>query len=149
MIELLQDMQNRMSTVSIYTGRSIIDILTKTFNRDFIANLPLASIFDGLVTGTSIPCKDPVVEIISGSLGKVLYMLMEIGGIIGILCIILGGLLRIASLTAQKKEDKDDRMFISKFFFICALIVLIPTFIFFVLVVLLPYWYGLGNQTCH
>jgi Ca2+/Na+ antiporter len=76
-------------------------------------------------------------------------MLMEIGSIIGVICIILGGLLRIASLTTQKKEDKDDRMFLSQFSFVCAVIVLIPTFIFFVLLVLLPYWYGLGNTTCH
>jgi hypothetical protein len=86
---------------------------------------------------------------ISGGLGAFLYTLMEIGGVIGLICIILGGLLRISALTTQKKEDKDDRMFLSKFSFICAIIVLIPTLIFFILLVLLPNWYGLGNRACH
>jgi hypothetical protein len=149
MIEFLQNMQNSINTVNIYNGRSITNIFTKISNINFITNFTLASIFNNNDLNTSIPCKDAVVEIISGSLDKFLYLLMEIGGIIGIICIIFGGLLRIASLTAQKKEDKDDRMFLSKFFFICAAIVLVPTFIFFVLLILLPYWYGLGNQTCY
>ena len=149
MIQFLQDIQNSINIVSIHTGSSIAYILAKTSNSFFITSFPFASAFDGTIPNVSIPCTDPIVEIISGSLGKFLYMLMEIGSIIGVICIILGGLLRIASLTTQKKEDKDDRMFLSQFSFVCAVIVLIPTFIFFVLLVLLPYWYGLGNTTCH
>ena len=149
MTQFLQYVQNSINTVSIHTGSSIANILVKTPDRLFIAILPFASAFNVLTPDTSIPCTDPIVEIISGSLGRFLYMLMEIGGILGIICIILGGLLRIASLTTQKKEDKDDRMFLSQFSFVCAVIVLIPTFIFFILLVLLPYWYGLGNTTCH
>ncbi len=149
MTQFLQYIQNSISTVSIHTSSSIANILVRTPSRLFIIVLPFASAFNRFTPDTSIPCTDPIVEIISGSLGRFLYTLMEIGGIIGITCIILGGLLRIASLTTQKKEDKDDRMFLSQFSFVCAVIVLIPTFIFFVLLILLPYWYGLGNTTCY
>lgn len=114
----------------------------------FTIHIPFAFVFDSL-PNSGIPCSDVFVQLISSGLDAFLYTLMEIGGVIGLICIILGGLLRITALTTQKQEDKDDRMFLSKFAFICAIVVLVPTFIFFILLVLLPNWFGLGNKSCH
>jgi len=151
MMHFLHNIQNSINTASIHTVIHITNSLARISNTNFIANLPLANTLlevEGPPAG-GIPCQDPFVQMISGGLGAFLYTLMEIGGVIVLICIILGGLLRISALTTQKKEDKDDRMFLSKFSFICAIIVLIPTLIFFILLVLLPNWYGLGNRTCH
>ena len=111
--------------------------------------MPLANALAGSLPADGIPCNDPFVQLISGGLGAFLFTLMEIGGAIVLICIVLGGLLRISALTTQKKEDKDERMSLSKLAFICAVIVLVPTLIFFILLVLLPNWYGLGGKTCH
>ncbi len=147
-MHFLHNIQDSINTAGIHTGIHITKNLARISNTNFITNLPLANVLDSPPAG-GIPCQDPFVQMISGGLGAFLYTLMEIGGVIGLICIILGGLLRISALTTQKKEDKDDRMFISKFSFICAILVLIPTLIFFILLVLLPNWYGLGNKTCN
>lgn len=144
----LQSLLNNTNTGTVHMSIDIANTLTRISNTNFITTLPLANLFTG-PNANGIPCDDPFVQLMSGGLGFFLNTLMEIGAIIGLICIILGGLLRISALTTQKKEDKDERMFLSKFAFICAIIFLIPTFIFFVLLILLPNWYGLGNTTCH
>lgn len=139
-------LQNIQSSINISTH--ITNVLTRISNINFIPILPMANLLAG-PGARGIPCDDPFVQLMSGGLGFFLNTLMEIGGIIGLICIVLCGLLRISALTTQKKEDKDERMFLSKFAFICAIIFLIPTLIFFILLVLLPHWYGLGDTTCH
>ena len=148
-MHLLQNIQNSVHTGSIYAGIYITNAPARISNTNFITILSLANALDGPPPAGGIPCNDPFVQIISGSLGAFLFTLMEIGGAIGLICIVLGVLIRISALTAQKKEDKDERMFLSKFAFICAVIVLVPTLIFFILLVLLPNWYGLGGKGCH
>jgi len=148
-MHFLQNAPNSMNSASIHISIHIADTLANISNKNFITILPFANILDGPATAAGIPCNDPFVQLMSGGLGFFLNTLMEIGGVIGLICIVIGGLLRISALTTQKKEDKDDRMFLSKFSFICAVIVLIPTLIFFILLVLLPNWYGLGNRSCH
>jgi hypothetical protein len=147
-MHFLQKIPNSINTGSIHISIHIANTLARILNTNFMTILPLANLLEGPAT-TGIPCDDPFVALMSGGLGFFLNTLMEIGGIIGLICIVLGGLLRISALTTQKKEDKDDRMFLSKFAFICAILFLIPTLIFFILLVLLPDWYGLGNKTCH
>lgn len=143
-MHLLQNIHRNITTdklhMGIYTSNKLSSI--------FAIHIPFAFVFDNL-PNSGIPCSDVFVQLISSGLGAFLYTLMEIGGVIGLICIILGGLLRIAALTTQKQEDKDDRMFLSKFSFICAIVILVPTFIFFILLVLLPNWFGLGNKSCH
>jgi hypothetical protein len=147
-MHFLQNIPNSLNTASIHISIHITDTLASISKTNFITILPFANILDGPATTAGIPCNDPFVQLMSGGLGFFLNTLMEIGGAIGLICIVIGGLLRISALTTQKKEDKDDRMFLSKFSFICAVIVLIPTLIFFILLVLLPNWYGLGNRNC-
>lgn len=144
----LDDALNNMHISNIHVSTYITNILARISNINFITIFPLANLLGGPNT-SGIPCNDPFIQLMSAGLGFFLNTLMEIGGIIGLICIVLGGLLRISALTTQKKEDKDDRMFMSKFAFICAIIFLIPTLIFFILLVLLPHWYGLGDKTCH
>jgi hypothetical protein len=148
MMRFLQSMLNSVNIGSIHLSLHIANTLAKMSNPNVIPMLPLANILEGPATG-GIPCDDYFVQLTSNGLAAFLSTLMDIGGIIGLVCIVLGGLLRIAALTTQKKEDKDDRMFLAKFAFICAIIFLIPTLIFFILLILLPHWYGLGNKTCH
>jgi hypothetical protein len=144
----LQNIPSHINTdklpMQIYTTNKLLI----PFDRHVTIHIPFAIVLDGLPT-SGIPCSDVFVQLISSGLGAFLYTLMEIGGAIGLICIVVGGLLRISALTTQKKEDKDDRMFMSKFAFICAIVVLIPTFIFFILLVLLPNWFGLGNTSCY
>ena len=117
-------------------------------NIKFITTIPLANVLAGSPPADGIPCNDPFVQLISSGLGTFLFTLMQIGGVLGVICIVLGGLLRVSALAIQKKEDKDERMSLSTFAFICAVIVLVPTLIFFILLVLLPHWYGLGGAAC-
>ena len=145
----LQNIQNSVHTGSIHAGIYITNAPARISNTKFISILSLTDVLDGYPPAGGIPCNDPFVQLISSGLGAFLFTLMVIGGAIGLICIVLGGLLRISALTTQKKENKDERMFLSKFAFICAVIVLVPTLIFFILLVLLPNWYGLGGKTCH
>jgi len=147
-MHFLQNIQSDIHTDKLHMGIHATNKLLTKFDTHFITNLPFAIVFDA-PPNSGIPCSDVFIQLISSGLGAFLYTLMEIGGAIGLICIILGGLLRISALTTQKKEDKDDRMFLSKFAFICAIVVLVPTFIFFILLVLLPNWFGLGNNSCH
>lgn len=145
----LHNITNSINTASSNINIAIYNNISIIPHINLFAILPLANLFEGPATTSGIPCNDPFVQLMSSGLGFFLNTLMEIGGIIGLICIVLCGLLRVSALTTQKKEDKDERMFLSKFTFICAIIFLIPTFIFFILLVLLPHWYGLGNNTCH
>lgn len=147
-MHFLQNIPSNIHTDKLHMSIHATNKLLKMFDTHFITNLPFATVLDD-IPNNGIPCSDVFIQLISNGLGAFLYTLMEIGGTIGLICIILGGLLRISALTTQKKEDKDDRMFLSKFAFICAIIVLVPTFIFFILLVLLPNWFGLGNNSCH
>ncbi len=148
-VQSLHNIQNSINTVNIHTGVYITNNLARISNTNFIIILSLANALDGSPPAGGVPCNDPFVQLISGGLGAFLFTLMQIGGAIGVICIVLGGLLRISALTTQKKEDKDERMSLSKLAFICALIVLIISLIFFILLVLLPNWYGLGSKTCN
>ncbi len=145
----LHSIINSISSSIIHVRTSLSVDLVTTPHSFLFTLLPLANVFGDPTTAHGIPCNDPFVQIMSSGLGFFLNILMEIGGIIGLICIVLCGLLRISALTTQKKEDKDERMFLSKSAFICAIIFLIPTLIFFILLVLLPHWYGLGDNTCH
>ena len=142
-------LQNIKNAENIDIIRNIAITPVRISNTNFIPLLPLANLFDGPIITSGIPCSDPFVQFMSNGFGFFLNTLMQIGGIVGLICLVLGGLLRIAALATQKKEDKNERMFLSKFAFLCAIIFLIPTLIFFLLLVLLPHWYGLGNNTCH
>ncbi len=145
----LHTIVNSISSSSIHVRTSFSVDLVTTPHSFLFTILPLANLFEDPTTAHGIPCNDPFVQLMSSGLGFFLNTLMEIGGTIGLICIVLCGLLRISALTTQKKEDKNERMLLSKFAFICALIFLIPTLIFFILLVLLPHWYGLGDNTCH
>lgn len=145
----LHNITTSINTASSNISMAIYNNISTLPHINLFTILPLANLFEDPATTSGIPCNDPFVQLMSSGLGFFLNTLMEIGGIIGLICIVLCGLLRISALTTQKKEDKDERMFLSKFALICAIIFLIPTFIFFILLVLLPHWYGLGNNTCH
>ena len=148
-MHFLPSIPNSTNTGIVNTTINIASTPVRISNVNFILPLPLANLFDGPITTSGIPCSDPFVQFMSNGFGFFLNTLMQIGGIVGLICLVLGGLLRIAALATQKKEDKNERMFLSKFAFLCAIIFLIPTLIFFLLLVLLPHWYGLGNNTCH
>jgi hypothetical protein len=147
-MHFLQNIQSHINIDKLHMAIHATNKLLTNFPTHLNTNIPFAIVLDSL-PNDGIPCNDVFVQLISSGLGAFLYTLMEIGGAIGLICIILGGLLRISALTTQKKEDKDDRMFLSQFSFICAIVVLVPTFIFFILLVLLPNWFGLGNKSCH
>jgi hypothetical protein len=147
-MHFLRNIQSHLYIDKLHMGIHATNNILTLCKIPFLSNIPFAIVLDGL-PNSGIPCSDVFVQLISSGLDAFLYTLMEIGGAIGLICIILGGLLRISALTTQKQEDKDDRMFLSKFAFICAIVVLVPTFIFFILLVLLPNWFGLGNKSCH
>jgi hypothetical protein len=146
-MHFLQNILDNANTGINYISIYIANTLAGISSTNIITALPLANLFDG-PGAHGIPCDDPFVQLASSGLGFFLNTLMETGAIIGLICIVLSGLLHISALTTQKKEDKDERMFLSKFAFIGAIIFLIPTLICFVLLILLPNWYGLGNETC-
>ena len=145
----LQNIHDRINAGSIRTGVHVGKVLARAYNTKFTTLLPLANVLDGPSSQPgSIPCDDVFVKLIGGGLGAFLITMLEIASGIGLICIILGGLLRISALTTQKKEDKDERMFLSKFAFLCAGIVLTPALIFLILVLWAPSWFGLGDKTC-
>ncbi len=142
----LQNIHNSTHTSSIHAGIYITNISARISNTNFITSL--ANALEGTPPAGGIPCNDPFVQLISGGLSAFLFTLMVIGVAIGLICIILGALLRISALTAQKKEVKDERMSLSRFAFFCGIIIKVPTLILLILLFLLPHWYGLGATSC-